>query len=308
MSVRQVKVHGRKRWQARVAYRGLRKSALRDTKGDAREVEGELLRELKGEATKAEQGGAPATVKLLFEVCAADLEARGKGPETIGRAAQTATAVEAMLPQLLDKPVGRVTDSDIFAFRTAMAVRGKRVVEIVAGKRVVRREPAKPATINRDLRTIRAMFKKVRPEYRFPSSAFFPEDETRVRWLRPEDEILVLETMPAPFRDMAKLAAITLMRLSEIRRLGREMVRLEQGATGSPTAARTSPECSRRRRAVLASKTSNSMTSATMALNAGFSAPIVQALGGWKTERIPMRSSRPFEAGTLALYRVLRIF
>ncbi len=55
--------------------------------------------------------------------------------------------------------------------------------------------PAKPSTINRDLRTIRAALKKDRPSYRFAGGAFFKEDETRVRWLRPDEELLVLETM-----------------------------------------------------------------------------------------------------------------
>jgi len=46
-------------------------------------------------------------MKQLFEAYVSDLEARGKGPESVGRAAQTATAVEAVLPELLAKPVGR---------------------------------------------------------------------------------------------------------------------------------------------------------------------------------------------------------
>lgn len=37
-----------------------------------------------------------------------------------------------------------------------------------------------------------------------------------MRWLRPEEELLVLETMRSPFREIAKLAALTLMRLSEV--------------------------------------------------------------------------------------------
>src|SRR5262249_53963503 len=160
-----------------------------------------------------------ATVKALFEAYVTDLEARGKGPDTVRRAAQTAISVEALLPDLLKKPVGAVCDADIYAFRTAMAREGKRVVERVAGKRTERRVPAKSSSINRDLRTLRAMLKTVRPEYRFPGGAFFPEDETRVRWLRPEEEILAIEPMRSPFREMAKLAALTLMRLSEIRLL-----------------------------------------------------------------------------------------
>jgi hypothetical protein len=62
-------------------------------------------------------------------------------------------------------------------------------------------------------------FKTARPDYRFPGGAFFPEDETRVRWLRADEELLVLEPMPSPFREIAKLAALTLMRQTEIRTL-----------------------------------------------------------------------------------------
>src|SRR5262249_31002880 len=159
-----------------------------------------LLQELKAEAAREEQEGAkPATLRKLFEFYVADLEARGKGPDTIGRAVATAKAVEALTPELLDKPVGRILAADVFAFRQARA-----------------RACAKPATINRDLRTFRAMLKAARPDFRFPGGAFVPEDETRVRWLRSEEEILVLETMAEPFRSIAKLAALTLMRLSEI--------------------------------------------------------------------------------------------
>ena len=80
------------------------------------------------------------------------------------------------------------------------------------------------------------MLKRVRPDFRFPGGAFVSEDETRVRWLWPEEELLVLETMAEPFRTIAKLAALTLMRLSEIRLLRREMVHLEQGVILLPRA------------------------------------------------------------------------
>jgi integrase len=94
----------------------------------------------------------------------------------------------------------------------------------------------KSTTINRDMRTLRAMLKRARPDYRFPAGVFFSEDETSVRWLRPEEELLVLETMRSPFREIAKLAALTLMRLSEIRCLRREYVHLEQGVVLLPQA------------------------------------------------------------------------
>lgn len=333
MPIYHKKINGRKVWWVRVVHKGLNGSRICATKPEARDVEHELLVELKGKTAAIEQTGvAPATVKGLFEAYVADLEARGKGPETVGRAVQTALAMQTVLPELLAKAVGAVKDSDIFAFRAAMLRDGKRIRETVASKRVERRGPAKPSTINRDLRTIRAMLKQARPAYRFPGGAFFPEDETRVRWLRPDEELLVIETMRSPFREMAKLAALTLMRLSEIRLLRREMVHLEQGVVLLPQAKSGA-------RPVLLSQDAQKVLrgqleahdkawvfpnpggspfsrhyvshvfrkaarggglkdfhfhdlrhhGATMALNAGFTSPIVQALGGWKTERMMRR-------------------
>jgi hypothetical protein len=185
MSVRRIKNHGTWVWQARVAYRGLRKAAFRPSKEAARDAEAELLQELKQPAGEVELAGArPVTMKALFEFYVADLEARGKGPDTIGRMSSTARAMERLMPALLTTPVSRVRDRDVYDFRQALAREGKTVTELVAGERVERYVPAKPSSINRDLRTLRAMLKLARPDFRFPGAAFYPEDETRVRWLR----------------------------------------------------------------------------------------------------------------------------
>ncbi len=332
MAVRRIRVHGRKVWQARVAYKGLRKSTLRETKEEAREAEAALLQELKAQAGRAaEQAQAPATLRQLFEAYVEDLDARGKDEETVARAAQTARVVEALVPELLNKPVTRITEADIFAFRRARLSQPCFTPRPKDPERAPAKpaEPAKPSTINRDLRTLRAMLKRARPEFRFPAGAFFQEDETRVRWLRPEEELLALEPMASPFREMAKLASLTLMRLSEIRLLRREMIHLEQGAILLPRAKagarsvilsaqaqkllRNQLEAHRSewvfpnptgrpytrnlvskhfRRAARAAGLRDFRFhdlrhhGATMALNAGFSSPIVMALGGWKTERM----------------------
>jgi hypothetical protein len=183
------------------------------------------------------------------------------------------------------------------------------------------------------------------PEFRFPKGLFFKEDETRVKWLRPEQELLAFATVrttvrigpkrgtrPVPFRDMSRLAAITLMRLTEIRTLRREHVDLTQGVVTLP---RTKTEL---RHVVLNQEAQDILKrvleghasewvfpnhdnrpysrvhvgrewrkasravgltdfhfhdlrhhGATQALNAGFSGPIVQALGGWKSEKMMRR-------------------
>ncbi len=117
---------------------------------------------------------------------------RGKGEGSLERVEYTALAIEAITHDVLDKAVSTFGDTDVFAFRNGRRAAG-----------------TKPSTINRDLRTLRAALKLARPEYRFPGKAFFKEDETRVRWLRPEEELLVLEPMASPFREIAKLAALT---------------------------------------------------------------------------------------------------
>ncbi len=316
MSVRRIKVRGKWKYQARVGFHGRRTSALADTREQARELDGELLRRLKSEAAQsAADANAPATLRTLFELYVEDLEARGKGPDTIGRAAQTARTFERFSGEWLDQAVSELTDKAIFAFRKAREQAG-----------------AKPSTINRDLRTLRAMLKQARPELRFPSGAFFREDTTRVRWLRPEEELLVFESMAEPFRAIARLAALTLMRLSEIRTLRREDVHLSQGVILLPrakagprpiilSAAAAEIVCARlaasssewlfpnpdgrpytrvhvarvfRKAARAAGLTDFHFHDlrhhgATMALNAGFTAPIVMALGGWKSEAMMRR-------------------
>src|SRR3990167_6088580 len=247
MAIRRIKVNGRKVWQARVAYHGVRKSTIRDTKGAARDAEAELLGELKTQAGQVEATAeAPATLRQLLEFYVLDLEARGKSPDTVTRARETEHVLARLLPELLDTPVSRLGDAGPYAFRKARLADSTTALRLLERSQRLRqagraedadateraaairqREGTKASTINRDLRTLRAALKKARPEYRFPGGAFLKEDETRVRWLRPEEELLVLETMRSPFREIAKVAALTLMRLSEIRLLRREHVHLE---------------------------------------------------------------------------------
>jgi hypothetical protein len=220
MALRQIRVNGRKVWQARVAFNGARRSTIKPTREEARTAEGDILRALKAEAGQAErEAEAPATLRQLLEFYALDMQARGRGEESVERVEYTRRSIEAVVPAMLDRAVSTIGDADVFAFRNARAREGKAITVLVGDVKHQKRVPAKASTINRDLRTLRAALKKGRPEYRFPGGAFFKEDETRVRWLRPEEELLVLGTMASPFREIAQVAALTLMRMTEIRRL-----------------------------------------------------------------------------------------
>ncbi len=316
MAIRQVKVRGRKRWQARVAYQGNRLSRLCDSRDAAKAAEADLLQTLRAASEKeAREGATPATLELLCDAYALDLEARAKSPDSIRRAKDTKARLAEFFGGRIKEPLGRVKEADLYAFR-AWRVQGK----------------AKASTVNRDFRTIRAMLKRALPDLRFPSGLFLKEDETRVRWLRPEEEVLVFNIMPAPFGSMARLAAITMMRLSEIRLLRREQVDLGQGVVRLPR-TKTEPRhvvLNGEAQEILARQLERHKSEwvfpgpearpysrvhvgriwrkaaraagltdfhfhdlrhhgATMALNAGFTAPIVMALGGWKTERMMRR-------------------
>jgi integrase len=314
--VRKIKVHGQWRWQARVSHQGQRVSRICATEAGAKLAKGELLQQLHAEAeATARDGAQPATLALLCDAYVLDLEARGKGTDTIKRVRESQRRLADFFGSRMRDPVTSLTTADLFAFRAWRLQAG-----------------VKPSTINRDLLTARAMLKKVRPDFRFSTGIFFPEDETRVRWLEPLQEVDVMSRLRSPFRQIAQLAALTLMRLSEIRRLRREQVALSQGVlqlpktkTG-PGTVTLSAEAQRILQEQLGSHSSEWVFpspnggpytrdhvsrqwrraaraaglqdfhfhdlrhhGATMALNAGFSAQIVMALGRWKTERMMRR-------------------
>ena len=150
MAIYRKRINGRKVWWVRVNYRGLNASRVCESKEVAKDAESTLREGLRRKVKHTEQTGLQqATVKALFEHYVADLAARGKGPDTVCRAAQTATAFEAVLPALLTTSAGQFKEKDVFAFREARSRAG-----------------AKPSTVNRDLRTIRAMLKRARPGFR----------------------------------------------------------------------------------------------------------------------------------------------
>jgi hypothetical protein len=81
-----------------------------------------------------------------------------------------------------------------------------------------------------NLGTLLAPARLVRPELRVPKGPFRKAPE-RVRWLALEEELLVLDVLPLPFRYVAKLAALASCGCP---RFGREHVRLADGIVVLP--------------------------------------------------------------------------
>ena len=196
MAIRQVKIRGRKRWQARGAYQGARASRLCDSRDAAKQAEAEILQSLTTDAEQAgEENAAPATLALLCDCYLLDLEARGKPARGVARERSTQQTFLEFLGPRKQEPIGKLTEADLFAFRLSRVQRG-----------------IKPSTINREFRMIRAVLRRVMPEFRLPGKLFFPEDESRVRWLEPVQDIDVMSRLKSPFREMAELAKLTMMR------------------------------------------------------------------------------------------------
>jgi integrase len=219
MSIRKITLaSGTKLWQARVMVDGQRRSALRPTYEAAKTAEADLRRALHQEIALAGAVAArPGTVRDGLRGYVARLEARGKSPDSVARARQVEGAITAAVPGLLDRPVSSLTAEDLFAYKQARDRAG-----------------TAPSTINRDAAVVRAMLKLVRPEFHWPAELKAPEDHTRVRMLTPREATPLFATMAEPGRSMARLAALTLMRLSEIRRLRREQLDLPHGLLALP--------------------------------------------------------------------------
>lgn len=318
MSVRRITLRsGQRVWQARVMIKGKRRSVLRPTREAAKAAQVDLTRDIRqAGAQGAIDEATPGTLRDGLRGYVARLEARGKGLDTTGRAAQVVGACAGAVPGLLDRPLGTLTAEDLFDF-----------------KRARDRAGAAPATVNRDLRVLRAMLTLARPDFRFPTGLLVKEDTTRVKMLTPGQETPLFAAMAEAGRSIARLAALTLMRLSEIRRLRREHVDLTHGLALLPqtkTVPRQvilSAEAQAILRAALARPSKHGWVfpnpddvpysrvhisrlfrtaarktgltdwhfhdlrhhGASVALNAGFSGQVVKDLGGWKSEAMMRR-------------------
>jgi len=192
---------------------GLRTSQLCDTKEEAKRVKARLRLKLIEKArrrTRVNEG--PGTLELLCDAYVADLETRGKAKDSIRGVKTTKKRLEWFFGQRMKEPLDLLTEADLFAFRAHYLEKGSR-----------------PSTINHDLLNIHTMLKLFAAGFPFPKRIFLPEDNTRVRYLQPDQKTRVMGFLQPPFREIAELAAQTLMRLTEVRRLRREQVSLAKG-------------------------------------------------------------------------------
>lgn len=164
---------------------------------------------LSGGAPLPEQHTSPeATLEDALLAYVDDLKARRKDHR---RARQVLQGLRSAPGDPLALPLSRVSVGSLYGFRQAREDAGIRA-----------------NTIIRDLRVIRAALQKARPDLRIPADVFPRENLTRVRVLQPADEARVFGMLAEPFRTIARLAALTLMRLSDIRTLERGMIDLDQ--------------------------------------------------------------------------------
>jgi integrase len=228
--VRRIKVHGVWRWQARVKVGTLRRSVVCDSEEEALAAKARLRLELADEATTEQKAAeAPVTLALVCDAYLLDLEARGKGKDTLSTARNTVKRLTEFFRARMREPLA-VTEADLYAFRAhRMRQWAKKGTE---GKPLADVRGVKASTVNRDLRTVSAMLRHA--GFTVPKGLLLKEGVTRVRWLDPQQEATVFLSLKAPFRQMAQLAALTLMRLTEIRTLRREYVHLEQGIIQLP--------------------------------------------------------------------------
>jgi len=199
----------RNRWVAQVTYQSRRASQSCLTRAEARLVEGALLQKLTKEVTDAPR---PDSGRAVCSAYLEDLARRRKSAESIARSSDTIKRLSEFFGSRMDQAFSALADTDLYAFRLA---------------RIEKR--VRPSTLNRDFRTIRAIWHQALPDRRFPKGLFMPEDETRVRWLEADQEAAVLARLRSPFAEMVRLAALTLMRVTEIRTLRRPQVSLSRG-------------------------------------------------------------------------------
>jgi hypothetical protein len=76
--------------------------------------EADLLKDLQDQvAIEQAEEQAPATLRLLCDSYALDLERRGRAPDSIARAKDTQQRLEELLERRMDEPLTKLTEGNL---------------------------------------------------------------------------------------------------------------------------------------------------------------------------------------------------
>lgn len=145
----------------------------------------------------------------------------------------------ALLSHFGDSPIDRITPEDLENFKAARSNEFKTVKGKEKGKRKVTSERIRPATLNRELACLKAVFNhaiKSDLVFRNPVSKvdFLPESNEQTRVLSYDEQARYLEAATPFLRDVATIMLETGMRPEEVYRIQPENVNLAGGFLFNP--------------------------------------------------------------------------
>jgi len=145
----------------------------------------------------------------------------------------------ALLSHFGDNPIDRITPEGIEVFKAARSNECKTVKGKEAGTRKVTKTRIRPATLNRELACLKAVFNhaiKADLLFRNPVSKvdFLPESNEQTRVLSYDEQARYLEAATPLLRDVATIMLETGMRPEEVYRIQPENVNLAGGFLFNP--------------------------------------------------------------------------
>ena len=140
----------------------------------------------------------------------------------------------ALLGHFGDEPIDRITPETVEAFKTARALESATAKGKEKGKRKSTGKRIRPATLNRELACLKALFNHALKQdftFRNPVSRveFLPENNEQTRVLNYDEQAKYLSMATPMLRDVATLMLETGMRPEEVYRIKPENVNLAGG-------------------------------------------------------------------------------
>jgi len=219
--------------------RRIQKSTRTKNRREAEEIERAYRTQLaKGEVGFEEKKPVPLFKAAMKEFLARSLADHGGKPNTHHRAE---TSSKALLRYFGDKPLDQITVDDAERFKDWRKKQRKLSPhkKLSKNKRATTSAIIKPATVNRELACLRAMFNHfIRQDVLIKNPVsrikFLKEDNEQMRVVTRDDERLYLLACSQPLRDVATVMVETGMRPEEVCRLERRNVHLSEGYIFNP--------------------------------------------------------------------------